>query len=234
MNASFPVSLTSISYPHPEFVNDVFEVLSSYPYSDQEGFGFQEVQSFENLVVATLVKRIPTFIPQLNIDTGEISDREIFLYSKYKFGLDFKYNVLETYGAAQNASKTRITLRQVLSSQLKFTTLELNLVDIIKRLNEYAKSIVIDNLTVANFQHIEGVTGRYAMRISDFAVAELILHKYSHDILKASLQVISSPLGNFTLHLSKASTIKIVCNEQQFSSVFSYVKSVIIGGEQNG
>lgn len=229
MRSSFSVSFTAISPLNQKISANIHQSLLNTPYNEEEGFGFREVQSHEQFVTAILVKRTPTFIAQLDTATGQLNEHKIFLYSRSKFGIDGNYGLLETYGAAQQASKVRSALRGILPKECKLSTVTLILSEAIRKLNSSAGSILVDNLTVNNFRHREGVIGKYVMRIASFHLAETILQEYVHDTLNAHIQIIGSPVGDFSLQLSRSGHLVIKCDELIFVDVFSYLKSVLFG-----
>lgn len=227
MRSSFPVSFTEVNPLNQELFVDTYNNLLSTPYTEQEGFGFREIQLYDNFITATLVKRTPTYIPQLDTSTGQLNEREIFLYSKSKFGIDFRYGLLEIYGTVQHGPKVRSLLRGILPSQSRVSSVTLMLADTIKRLSEHSHAILVDSLTVSNFRHKEGIIGKYMMRITKAELAESILQEYKNDVIKAHLQITSSSVGNFALELSRSGYLLIICDESIFVKVFSYLKSII-------
>lgn len=232
MRSSFPVSFTEVSPLNKEILAHICQSLLDTPYNGEDGFGFREVQSYDQFVTATLVKRTPTFISQLDTATGQLNEHKIFLYSKSKFGIDYQYGLLEIYGSAQQISKVRPALRGILPKECKLSTVTLILSETIKALSSSSDSILVDNLTVNNFRYREGVIGKYVMRIATFHLAEIILQEYVHDVLNAHIQIIGSPVGDFSLQLSRSGHLVIKCDELGFVDVFSYLKSVIFSARE--
>jgi hypothetical protein len=227
MRKSFSLSLSFIEPLDREAIMEFHRRFLELQYSEEQGLGFRKVSLSSDYISATLLKRTPTFISQYDAQTGQMIEREVFLYSEVGFGLDGEFQLLEVYGTAKDASKVRAALRLVLQPRSRLVPVNLAPADVILSLSQSSVRISVDRLTVANFQHSDGIIGRYDMRLTLPDLVTDIIEKYSHDVTKATISVVSSDFGDFDIDVSSSSRLTIKCEEQQFDEVFAYLKSFL-------
>jgi hypothetical protein len=227
MRKSFSLSLNHIKPLDKGSIVDFRRRFLEMQYSDEQGFGFRKVSLSSNYLSAILLRRIPTFISQYDAKTGQLIEREIFLYSEIEFGLDGEFQLLEVYGAAKHASRVRAALRLVLQPESRLFSVNLAPAEVIPCLAQSFVRISVDKLTVDNFQHSDGIIGRYEMRLKFADLATDIIERYSHDVTRATISVASPDLGDFDIDVSNNGRLTVKCQEEQFADVFAHLKSVL-------
>lgn len=232
MQTTTSVSFGRLSPLTSEDLKSYRQSLLSASYDEEEGFGYRRVSLVDEYLSATLVKRTPTFVPFFNMHTGEITNREIFLYSQTEFALDAKFGLLEVFGASKNASKVRAALRSILRRDSRLQATLLAPADIIPKLAHGASSVEIERLTVNRFQYLEGVIGRYEMKIALSHLAHDLLKKYGHDVVRATIEVTLPDIGQVTIDLSSSGQVKFTCDEASVSKAILQVKSILFGDKE--
>ena len=198
--------------------------LETTTYNNADGYGFRNVVGSGKYVNATLVKRIPTFIPQFEEETGNIVEQEIFLYSKIDFGLDFNFDLLEVFGASKNASKVISSIYPLFQNDIRIEPLTLLPSNVISALSLEAH-VTIDRLVVNNFQHKEGITGRYDMHIDNPKEALQILKTYGSEISKVNLILRVPNISEARMTFTTTGSIAIKSEEGDLPEILSFIKA---------
>lgn len=227
MLRSFAISLDYLTPLNAEDVKIFRQEFLAREYTDEQGYGFRNVILDNGYLSATLVKRTPILIPQFDFETGQIVEQKIFLYSEIEFALDAAFQLLEVFGPAKNAPKVRAVLRPLLRPETRLFSVNLAPAEVLPKLTKGTVQLSVDRLTVNNFQHREGIIGKYEMKLAKSEWAIDIINKYAHDVTKASLLIATDGLSEFALHISRRSRLTIKCEEEQFNNVFLFLKSVL-------
>lgn len=231
MKKSVTISLTKIDSITSEGIEDLYRVFVEDKYSHDKSFGFNKVENSKGYITASLVKRTPTFIQYFDTSTRQLIDREIFLYSEIRFGMDPQYQLLEIYGPAKDASKVRTAIRRFFPKQTKIAPVDLSPNIVISKLHKSSAKFSVNNLTINNFQHTQGVIGRYTMRLSTSDLAISLINQYSRDVTQAHITVLTSPIREFELNVSYEGNLRIICDDSKFTEVFSYIKTILFTAE---
>jgi hypothetical protein len=198
--------------------------LETTAYNNADGYGFREVVGTNKYINSTLVKRIPTFIPQFEPETGNIVEQEIFLYSTIAFGLDFNFDLLDVHGSNKNVSKVISSLYPLMLDDISVEPINLLLTKVIKSLSSEAR-VAISRLVVGNFQYKEGITGRYDMRIDDPKEALQILKKYESEISKVSLALGISNISEAKITITTTGGITLKTDESDLPEILGFIKA---------
>ena len=161
MKKTVSVSLSYLKPFPPEDVDNFEQTFTEMPYTEERGFGFRAVARQDTYLGAVLINRRATFISQFDVEKRELVQEEIFLFDEIPFALDQSYQLLEVFGTANQAPKVRNALRSLIRSGTKISTIDLLPAQLIGDLIEVAEKVEIENLYVDNFQHQEGIRGRY-------------------------------------------------------------------------
>lgn len=231
MIKSFAISLEHLTPLNTEDVKNFRREFLTKNYTDEQGYGFRNVVLENDYLSATLVKRTPTLIPQFDFETGQIVEQNIFLYSEIEFALDATFHLLEIFGPAKDAPKVRAVLHPLLRSETRLFSVNLAPAEVLPKLAKASVQLSVDKLTVNNFQHREGIIGKYEMKLARGEWAMDMINKYAQDVTRASLSIAMDGMSEFALNISHRSRLTIKCEEEQFNNVFLFLKSVLFEGE---
>lgn len=228
MNTSMSVSLSKINSLELDNADQLVTTLESKPFSEDLGFGFRGVSLSGSYVRATLVRRTSTFVSQMNNATGQLEEIPFFLFSRIPFGVDFERTTLDVFSAASDASKVRSSLREVLPAKTRIASIDWIPAWVVAKLEAGAAKFSVENLTVNNFKHRDGIVGKYTMTVASATLATDIISAYSRDVVKATLRVYASPVGSFELSVSIGGHMRLSADETHLFTVFSYLKSLLV------
>lgn len=227
MENSFSVTLNHLDSISPESLQKLYQILLQTRYTDDEGYGFRGVKLSKDYLSATLVKRVTTFIQQYDEVKQQLVDREINLYSEVEFDIDQQLQLLEIFGPVKQAPKVRVALHSILDSSVRVLCVDLAPFKVIPILIDNAASIAVDNLSVNNFRHREGMVGQYTVKLSDTEIAVDVMQKYEYDVVRATLSVSVPQIDDFVVQLARNGYLSIKCEEDQFRAAFLYLKTAL-------
>lgn len=231
MKTSNTISFTKLgSFDIPKF-QDLYKSLLATKYSDEQGFGFSHVSMSQNSLSASLIKRVPTTIPRFDLDIGQFIDEQIFLFSEIDFVISKAFNLIEIYGPVKNAPKVRVALYSLFHPEVQVTPIQFRPSAVYRKLLQAFTTITVDNLVVNNFQHKEGVIGRYTIKSAELNLVSQIISQYGHDVARLTCSVTNSVFGDFTFSISNNGSLRINCDEDQFLGLVNEMKSILFTQE---
>lgn len=225
MKKSFSVSLNHLKPLGDSDIEQLEEIFREMEYHDEQGYGFRNTKLKSQYLQSTLVKRTPTFLPQFDVASGEFVEQEFFLFSETEFAIDARYELLEIFGPVKQAPKVRTAVRPLLNTDTRLSSVNLSPTKVIQQLLPISDTIQIENLTINNFQYREGIVGRYSIKQIEAGVAETLMQNYNYDIVRGTISVLLSDFDVFTLQISNNGSLRIICEEIEFTEIFSYLKS---------
>jgi hypothetical protein len=227
MSQQFPVSLSRIFPFHQEDLLALSDTLQDLPYTAERGYGFRYVELSEQILQATLIRRTTTTVKQFDAEARQVVARDIFIFHEIAFAIDAQFRLLTVFGPVSHAPKVRAVLRSLLQTGTKVNRADLAPAEVLSRLFEVAEAVSVQGLTVENFQHQEGVRGRYKIEVLPSAVAQQIVAQYPRNVLRAQVQVALPDLDEFGLQVSGGGRVKVACVESQFGPVLSALKALL-------
>jgi hypothetical protein len=226
MEYSQSIQLTQLSGLSKLNTKNVYKSLQNNTYNNDLGLGYKNVEIIASYINATLVRNMPTFILQPEPETNNVIEQEIILVNEIDFGLDFKFDLLDIYGSGKNISKVLSAIFPIMGRNVTTNTVVLSPVRIIKKFSERYETTV-ERLVVNNFQLVDGVVGKYDVRIQDNKAASSIIKKFSADISKANLIIKTREYGSVRLGVSTNGSISIKAEEDAFLEVLVLVKTFL-------
>ena len=231
MRTSISISFSEFTSHNETYFDLVKEKLLLTGFDSEQGYGFQDINILGNIISAVLVKRSATFIQQINPTSGQLEENEIFVYARINFNIDFDYRTLDVLGPISNSGKVRSILRTLLKNEVSIASIVLAPHEVVNTFNLLDPVVNINSLTVNNFRHRDGITGRYDMKFSVPELAHEVITSYQHDIVKAQIQVMSSPVGEFEATISKNGHLNLVSQNDNLGEVCLYFKSIVLNRE---
>jgi len=232
MQRSLSLSLSYIEHLDQTSLRAFHKQFLEMHYNEAEGFGFQEVSIDDDYLAAKLVKRVTTIIPYFDFQAGRMIEREIYLYSEIEFAIDQTYQLLEVFGAARHAGKVRAALRPLLGPNISLISADLAPGEVIPRLVKKTSETQIERLTVNNFQHSEGIVGRYEMKLANSDLAMKIISRYKHDVVKARICLSIPTVSSFVINISQSGRLSLTCDETHLKDALSFLKSTLFGDKE--
>lgn len=226
MEYSQSIQLTQLSGLSKLNIKNVYKNLQNNTYSNDLGLGYKNVEVLTSYINATLIRNMPTFILQPEPETNNVIEQEIILVNEIDFGLDFKFDFLDIYGSGKNIPKVLSAIFPIIGKNVTTNSVALSPVRIIKKISEQYE-VTVERLVVNNFQFVDGVTGKYDVRIQDKKAASSLLKKFGADISKANLIITTSEYGNVKFGVSAGGSISIKSEEDVFFEVLELIKTLL-------
>lgn len=225
-----PYKASILFYELGNFTRHQLEKLSTdletNPYSEEKGFGFQNVDRHVNYLSASLLKRTPTLISEYNAETNEIVKNKIFVYSNIKFSIDTDFNLLEIYGFQKDSSKVRSSLLNFFDHDVTIKQIDLTPFKVIPLLNKFCNSVKVSKLTINNFNFNNKAYGLFNINKLDIDYIDEFFLKYQNDIKKITAILDYEHLKQVELSINESGQISIKANDLE-DALFT-IKSIII------
>lgn len=231
MKASMSIQLHRLQPLSNARLGALATLMSDMEYSAESTFGFRDIHFEADVLSATLVKQTVTTIRSYDAQRQALVDQEIHLYTEADFALDSRYQLLEVFGPATNASKVRVSLRPFLDRAHTLEAASLAPVVVVPRLVRRLEACEVDRLSVINFEHLQGVLGRYEVRLLTPGFAQDTLARYGHDVTKASLQCSLRRIGAVELVISSYGRLQISGEEETIEPAYYDIKSALFEEE---
>lgn len=208
-------------------LNDFSDIIKSFVYSDENGFGYINTSIDNNILYSTLIKRTFTSILEFSIEINDFKKIDVPIFEEISFCVDFNRNVLYTYGANSNHNKIKSALRNTLETPLIYGDLDSSPINFMERIIKNNSNFNIDEIVIRNFKYEEGVSGKYIAKITNQKIGISLIDKYLKDILKISMNLDDD--FEYYLVISSNNAISLKCNEDDFYSILENIKNKIYG-----
>ena len=228
MAKTFPLSWFDTTSVDKEMLNNLRSHFLSLRYSHDIGYGFRNVVMEGFCLSAVLVKRTATIISQFDMETGHLIDQEVFLFAEIGFRIDREHQLLEIFGPARDASKAIPVLRALLGDKVGLTPVSLRPSEVVELVAAKSERFVVERLTVNNFQHRDGVIGRYEMRITMPDLVTEIIHKYASDLSRITIMVSDEASGDFAVSSTGVGRLTVKCLEDRLDDALSFLKLALL------
>ncbi len=208
--------------------HEAYKTLQSLPYSDDVGFGYDNIEELENVVYAILIKRTVTKILEYDSETKEFISREVPIYEEITFSMDFEKRLLYTYGVATNHNRIKSALRNTFDSPFTYAYIDSSPINIMDKITSNIRNYNIDEIAIQRFTHKNGAIGKYIAKITKQDIGKELIKEYLSEIQKISINIYEE--DEFQLIISANNSISIKCEEDDFFKILENIKSKIYGG----
>jgi hypothetical protein len=200
--------------------------LIASPFSDEKGFGFQNINTHISYLSASLLKRNPTYITEYNAETNKILKTQIFVYSNIKFVIDADYNLLEIYSSQKDSSKVRSALSNLFENNVTIKQINLSPFEILKLLREHCKIVKITKLSILNFNYLNKAYGSFNISKIDNDFIDELFEQHQNEIKKITLLVDFENITSVELSINESGQISI--KSKDFDDALLIVKNTIL------
>jgi len=194
----------------------VYENLLTSPYSDELGFGFENIEFEENLISAILIKRNATYIHEYDPITKEMVKRQIMLFSDIKFQFDFNYGVMCVFGQASYLTQLKSAMRNTFNFSFTASQTDLSPYKIYLALSERQIAFEIKSIAIERFVFQNGISGKLTGTVIDSTVADDLVNNYKTDVNKVLFQITIDENDSFGLQASNNGAVKFFSSDDMF------------------
>jgi hypothetical protein len=227
MKRKVTVTLNRISFQENIDINFIQDVLSECLYNEDDGIGFTNIQMFEEVLEATLIKRTPTSLQEFDPQVGEFVQRNIFVFDEIPFFIDLENGFIYSFSSASKLNKVKSELKNFIAGRIVYENLALNPQKIINELIMNGFDCSVSEITIKNFIYLKGAQGKYSARILDSKIGQQIMEEYSDEIHKVTVDISSNLHTDFVLTISTNNAFSIKSDEDDLFNILDNLKNQI-------
>ena len=224
MNKRSNFSLNKVTLPGYT-ARKLHKFLSESSYSEESGAGILKSSRNEDVVSGLLLKRSPTFIDEYNPRTGDLEQREIFVFNEVSFHIDFKHNLLYSIGTATNLVQVRTFLKNRLDG-IEFTAAAISPYEVFNTLTKAGLDFAVKEVCVDKFNYQNKAVGRFSAKIFDSEIVPELVENYKMDVSRIVLDVQQED-EPFLLFVQNNNSIGISCEPDDVFENFETIKSIL-------
>lgn len=218
------IILSTFNLPDKDNLAKLLQGLNEVPYTDERGFGFENVDADDDLISATLIKRNATYIYDYDAQSKEMVKRQIMLFSEISFEIDLEHNVLSVFGQAIYFTQLRSALRNALTFNYEIGHTNLSPYHIYTTLLKKGVKVTFQSLCIEKFVYNNGISGKLIGQVIDDTVATELVETYKTDVNKALLKINIDDEHGFGLQVANNGAVKFHSTAETFAQHFNFFK----------
>lgn len=193
-------------------------------YSDQDGWGFSDVDVVDDVVSATLLKSITAYYRSWNTETNEMERQSYSMVKEIRFFVDFEKNYLSVEGCNADMNKVKQAFRSHFWNKFTYESLTLKPFNYLQIFEKDKILTKIEEVTINDFACGGMLLGRYVAKFLSISTCSKELEEYKANLIriKAMLNYHDEQVN---LIVSKNNSICIYCNDNTKYSFFKYLTS---------
>jgi hypothetical protein len=227
MQKKIIVTLNRISFLQTIDIDSILKIFLKNPYNEDDGVGFVNAEIFDEVLEATLIKRVPTSLREFDIHSGDFIQREIFIFDEITFYLDLNNNLIYSFNSASKLNKVKSVLKNCIKNRLTYSNIEINPFKIICNLVADNFECRITEITIKKFIYKQGAQGKYVAHVFDPNIGQVLMNEYMEEIQKITIDVSSNLYNDFALTVSTGNTLGIKSEEDDFLRILGDIKNKI-------
>ncbi|WP_319268725.1 hypothetical protein [uncultured Draconibacterium sp.] len=206
-------------------ISKIYRVLKQFPYSDELGFGFKDIDINSSYLVAKLLKRTPSYLYRYDVSSNQVYKENIVHISETEFLLDCDFGTLEIISSQKDANKLRSVLRNILGSEYSINNYVFKASDIVPIMEKGHGHLIITKMKISNFQYDKNVSGTFYTVLNSNRRAIELINKYKTDINKITFEVDFEDHSKSEFSLSDFGGLTLKCEENKLDSNLQFIKT---------
>lgn len=207
-------------------IEDAFRDIKENEFDPNKAEGFRDLSRESEYLTARLIQKSSTYINDFNAITRQIDRRQIDLFLSTDFGVDYEFLTMDYFGARSNFSKFQRGLINLLGRSFALEEINISVEDLITELSGVVEDLRINRLVVSEYNPLHGVIGKFDAKIFSNESAEALIAENSGKIIKCEIDIFGEL--EFNLSISNYCSLKLQCEEQNYSSIVYFLKKVIL------
>lgn len=208
-------------------LEDISQILATKAYSEAEGFGFKDIELHENILFATLLKRIPVSVSDYDSNLFKFISKTIYVYHEIPFCLDCQYELIYSFGSADNINRLKSALRNVLMSSYEYDEIHIKPHIIAEKLSNGNDYFEIREMVIKGFVYREGTIGKLLTLVTDQNVGRKLVSEYMENIYKITFLVDNEKIKDAEVTFSDLGAFVLKCDEEFFEHNLYNIKDII-------
>lgn len=200
--------------------------MMSHPFSEEEGWGYSDVQRIDKCVYATLQKRISAYYGIWNEEMQQVERRCFQIVTEVPFEMDFHYGLLIAEGTNTQLNRVKQSFRQLFWNEFVYEEIQLMPVDYICIFTESHLLVSIGELTINDFQFEGCLIGRYTAKLTGQQDILSKIGVHAKNIIRAKMKINLNGVESI-LNVNNRSVITLDASEDVKEAFIGYLKSNI-------
>lgn len=209
-------------------IEEITRIFLSSHYAEKLGYGLINCELQEELLVSTMLKRNATFIFEYNSQSNELEKKQIFVFNEINFYLDFGRSLLYTIGAQNNLLQIKLLLKKILNSKFEFKNIELTPYKVYDVLTKRKINFSIDEICIENFNHLNGIIGRFNAKVFDNKLGKNTINQYKESCSKILFSLSNDDNEMFKVHVFGNGSFCLISDEESTLYNFDFLKNLIL------
>ena len=201
--------------------------MMEQPYSEEQGWGYCDVQRIDETVRATLQKRISTSYSVWNEVLQQVERQNFQIVVEIPFELDFQQNLLLAEGTNTQLNRVKQSFRQVFWNEFVYEDIHLMPVDYLRILKESSMLDSVGELTINDFQYEGCLIGRYVAKPTSQQDILFKMGEHARNIIRAKFNI-SVNGEESVLRVTNRSVMKLESSEDAKETFVSYLKTRLV------
>lgn len=206
---------------------EIGQAIANQNYSDDRGFGFEQIDILPDLVVGILIKRQLTFVYDYNPVDKALVKKPVTLFSEIPLEIDLALGLISVFGPASYMPSVRLALRHTLTTSYTIHSTGLSPVQIYLALKEKGINVSVRSLSIDHFVYEEGISGKLSGQVLDEKVAENLFDRYKTDVCQAQFLITTPDAGLLSLQVSANGGLKFNSPEEVFTEHYHFFKQTL-------
>ena len=198
--------------------------MMSHPFSEEEGWGYSDVQRIDERVCATLQKRISTYYSVWNEEMQQVERQCFQIVTEVPFEIDFHYGLLIADGTNTQLNRVKQSFRQIFWNEFVYEEIHLMPVDYIRIFTESRLLSSVGELTINDFQYEGCLIGRYTAKLTSQQDILTKIGDHAKNIIRAKLKINING-DDSVLTVNNKSVITLDSSEDTKEVFVGYLKS---------
>lgn len=200
--------------------------MMQHPYSEDEGWGYSDVQRVDKTVYAILQKRVATYYSVWNEVIQKVERQCFQIVTETPFEIDFQQGLLIAEGTNTQLNRVKQSFRQVFWNEFVYEDLMFLPFDYIRILKESNMLASVDEMTIKDFQYEGCLLGRYTAKLTSQYDFLSKICDHAKNIIRVKLEVnVNDEKANLTVN--NRSMLVLDSSEDAKNLFMCYLKSIL-------
>lgn len=204
-------------------VDSFAKELLGHTYSEEEGWGYNDVVRNDGIIYATLQKRMPVYYSVWNEESQQLERQLIQVIREIPFEMDFDKGFLVAEGTNTQLNLVKQSFRQMFWGELIYDTLSVVPYDYVSLFSRDQILNSIREITINDFQYEGILLGRYIARMTSPVNVEEKLAVHAKNIIRARL-MFSLGGEQCELTVNNHNVMSVTCADNVKSEFVEYLK----------
>ncbi len=203
----------------------LYDILASLPYSDESGYGFNNILNEDNSFSGTLVRRNATFINVFSSEKADFEKQQIFVFTEISFIVYFDLGIICVFGSITSMNFLKSVLKEAVDDIEIFST-DFTAFGLYEMLKKKKAKIKLEEISINGFNYEDGAVGKFSGKILKPNIGLRLIKQYSAEISKITLRLFTEQ-EDFVVYMANNGALAIACDEDYFNENLLYLSNLI-------